>query len=183
MDTTTTGRASFATHTLADEVIALRGYPQLKSVAALIVCSTNLGLIVPRNPHRRLPRYPPRRSACRASRKGGQGSACARRDDRKRRLRVPHHRPVGCPAIESRGARSRTQRTYRLPNRSSCQPYVGLDNLRINASARVQMAQLRFYAASFAAILPSMRFLIRRRVRSTNASLSARQLSSSTPTP
>lgn len=60
MDTTTTGRASFATHTLADEVIALRGYPQLKSVAALIVCSTNLGLIVPRNPHRRLPRYPRR---------------------------------------------------------------------------------------------------------------------------
>jgi|SRR6516225_1752683 len=52
------------------------------------------------------------------------------------------------------------------------------------APARFQMAQVRWcYAAILACALPSMMFLIRRRVRSTNASLSARQLSSSTPTP
>jgi hypothetical protein len=40
-----------------------------------------------------------------------------------------------------------------------------------------------FFSATLSATLVSMTFLIRRRVRSTKASVSARQLSSSTPTP
>jgi len=65
------------------------------------------------------------------------------------------------------------------------QPALLFEAIQAAFSASLYVLIGGYYAvatATFAAILVATKFLMRRRVRSTNASLSAKQLSSRTPT-
>jgi hypothetical protein len=105
-------------------------------------------------------------------------------------IRAPAMR-VFCIRFQLIGAPTRDSLCMRRPSLLTGRAASALSNLRGPFSSRPyrlrfqQVCTGRYYAvatATFAAILVATKFLMRRRVRSTNASLSAKQLSSRTPT-